>query len=64
MKHEIKEREIQLSNGDIHNRDLISAFNIMHCLGTEKKNIKTFDIENMKRNYETFYKLEKETILR
>lgn len=64
VKHEIKEREIQLSNGDIHNRDLISAFNIMHCLGTEKKNIKTFDTENMKRNYETFYKLEKESILR
>lgn len=57
-KHELKERNVTLSNNNVHLRDTIAAFNIQHF----DSNKLEYDVDNMKRDYEIFVKLEKEEI--
>ena len=62
-KHELKERNVTLSNGDTHQRDMLAAFNLQHLkyYETEKKQ---YDTEAMAADYERFCQLEQEEILR
>lgn len=62
-KHELKERSITLSNGDTHQRDMLSAFNLQH-LKYDEKELKQYDKEGMKDHYKQFCKMEKEEIER
>ena len=62
-KHELKERSITLSNGDIHQRDMLAAFNLQH-LKYDDKEKKQYDTEAMKEHYERFCELEQEEIQR
>ncbi len=62
-KHELKERNVTLSNGDIHQRDMLAAFNLQHLRYDEKEK-KQYDVEAMKEHYERFCKLEQEEIMR
>ena len=57
VKHDIKEREIALSNGNIHQRDLIAAFNLQHI---DYSKDRTYHIEAMEKDYPIFCKLEKD----
>lgn len=64
-EHSTSERTITLSNGRVHDRDLLAAFNIKHVL-KEKiiaqkkigKSIENFDNKSMAAEYEQFCKLE------
>ena len=62
-KHELKERNVTLSNGDIHQRDMLAAFNLQHLKLDEAKT-KQYDTEAMAADYDRFCKLEREEILR
>ena len=62
-KHELKERNITLSNGDTHQRDMLAAFNLQH-LQYDEKDDKQYDTEAMTADYERFCQLEQEEILR
>ena len=64
-QHKLNVRNIQLSNGNIHLRDTLAAFNIMHCKNIEKnKSQLNYDIEQMFNDYNNFLLLEKEEIRR
>lgn len=62
-KHELKERNVTLSNGDTHQRDMLAAFNLQHLKYDEKEK-KQYDTEAMTRHYERFCELEQAEILR
>ncbi len=62
-KHELKERSITLSNGDVHQRDMLAAFNLQH-LKYDEDDLKQYDRDAMKRDYERFCQLEREEIER
>ena len=62
-KHELKERNVTLSNGDTHQRDMLAAFNLQH-LKYDAKEKKQYDKEAMKAHYEHFCELEQEEIQR
>ena len=62
-KHELKERNVTLSNGDTHQRDMLAAFNLQHLKLDEEKP-KQYDTEAMAADYERFCQLEQEEILR
>lgn len=62
-KHELKERNVTLSNGDTHQRDMLAAFNLQH-LKHEDGELKQYDREGMKHDYERFCQLEREEIER
>ena len=62
-KHELKERNITLSNGDTHQRDMLAAFNLQH-LKYDEKEMKRYDTEAMAADYERFCQLEREEIQR
>lgn len=58
-KHELNERNVTLSNGDTHQRDMFAAFNLQYLKGE-----KQYDTEAMKLHYKRFCKLEQEEIMR
>lgn len=60
-EHKLDERRITLSNGDTHQRDLLSAFNLQH-VSTEDGELKKYNIEQMKDDYPVFCKLEREEL--
>ena len=62
-QHELKERRITLSNGDIHQRDLLAAFNLQH-LRPDSEELKDYDVEAMKKDYPVFCRLEREEMER
>ena len=62
-KHELKERNVTLSNGDTHQRDMLAAFNLQHLKLDEAKT-KQYDTEAMNADYDRFCQLEREEILR
>lgn len=62
-KHELKERNVTLSNGDTHQRDMLAAFNLQH-LKLDEAETKQYDTEAMAADYERFCQLEQEEILR
>ena len=63
IKHELKERNVTLSNGDTHQRDMLAAFNLQHLKLDEAKT-KQYDTEAMTADYERFCQLEQEEIQR
>ncbi len=62
-KHELKERNVTLSNGDTHQRDMLAAFNLQH-LKYDEAETKQYDTEAMAADYERFCQLELEEIQR
>lgn len=62
-KHELKERSVTLSNGDIHQRDMLAAFNLQHLKYDETEK-KKYNRKAMEQHYERFCELEKEEIRR
>ena len=62
-KHELKERNVTLSNGDTHQRDMLAAFNLQHLKYNDKQN-KQYDVDAMKEHYERFCEMEQEEIKR
>ena len=62
-EHDRSERAITLSNGDIHQRDMLAAFNLQHLKLDEAKT-KQYDTEAMAADYERFCQLEQEEIQR
>ena len=57
-KHELNERTVTLSNGNTHQRDMLSAFNLQHLrVGSEE--LKDYDTEQMEIDYPIFCRLEK-----
>jgi hypothetical protein len=62
-KHELQERNITLSNGDTHQRDMLAAFNLQHLKYDEAEK-KQYDREAMSKHYERFCELEQAEILR
>lgn len=52
IKHELNERFIELSNNDIIQRDLHSAFNLKYIL--QNKDEYSYDVENMFEDYDNF----------
>ena len=62
-KHKLNERAITLSNGDIHQRDMLAAFNLQHLKYNEPE-AKQYDTKAMAVDYEHFCQLEQEEILR
>ena len=62
-KHELKDRNITLSNGDSHQRDMLAAFNLQHLKLDEAKT-KQYDTEAMAADYDRFCQLEQEEIMR
>ena len=62
-KHELKERNVTLSNGDTHQRDMFAAFNLQHLKLDEAKT-KQYDTEAMNADYDRFCQLEQEEIMR
>ena len=58
VEHKLNERKITLSNGNTHQRDLLAAFNLQH-LRYYDENLKSYNIEDMKKDYPIFCKLEK-----
>lgn len=63
-KHSLSTRRIKLSNGNIHLRDTIAAFNIMHCIGKTKEKELAYDIDEMINDYGNFIALESSEIER
>lgn len=62
-KHELKERNVTLSNGDTHQRDMFAAFNLQH-LKYDETEAKQYDTKAMAADYERFCQLEQEEIQR
>ena len=62
-KHELKERSVTLSNGDIHQRDMLAAFNLQHLKYNEAEK-KQYDRKAMAQHYDRFCELEQEEIQR
>ena len=62
-KHELTERNVTLSNGDTHQRDMLAAFNLQHLQLDEGKT-KQYDTEAMAADYERFCQMEQEEIQR
>ena len=62
-KHELKERNVTLSNGDTHQRDMLAAFNLQH-LKYDEAEAKQYDTKAMAADYERFCHLEQEEIQR
>ncbi len=62
-KHELKERNVTLSNGDTHQRDMLAAFNLQHLKYDEAEK-KQYDTEAMANDYDRFCQLEREEIMR
>ena len=62
-KHELNERNVTLSNGDTHQRDMLAAFNLQH-LKYDAEESKQYDVEAMKEDYERFCQLEKAEVMR
>ena len=62
-KHELKERNVTLSNGNTHQRDMLAAFNLQH-LKFDEAEAKQYDTEAMAADYERFCQLEQEEIQR
>ena len=62
-KHELQERNVTLSNGDTHQRDMLAAFNLQHLKYDEAEK-KQYDREAMSKHYERFCELEQAEILR
>ena len=63
--HKLNVRNIQLSNGNIHLRDTLAAFNIMHCQNVEKSKTQlNYNVEQMFKDYDNFFNLEKQEIRR
>ena len=62
-KHELKERNVTLSNGYTHQRDMLAAFNLQHLKLDEAKT-KQYDTEAMATDYVRFCQLEQEEIKR
>ena len=64
-KHDLNVRRVRLANGDIHQRDMLAAFNLQHLLydGCEK-NKDNYDINGMYYDYEAFTKMETEELNR
>ena len=62
-KHELKERNVTLSNGDTHQRDMLAAFNLQH-LKYDEKETKQYDTEAIAADYKRFCQLEQEEIQR
>ena len=56
--HKLKERNITLSNGNTHQRDLLAAFNLQH-IDYNNKDVKQYFVENMERDYPIFCTLER-----
>lgn len=57
--HGLGVRRIQLSNGNIHQRDMLAAFNLQHLLIDGcKKDKDNYDVKGMIYDYENFYKME------
>ena len=62
-KHELNERNVTLSNGDTHQRDMLAAFNLQH-LKYDAKESKQYDVEAMNKDYDRFCQLEEAEIMR
>ena len=62
-KHELKERNVTLSNGNTHQRDMLAAFNLQHLKYNEAET-KQYDTEAMAADYKRFCQLEQEEIQR
>ena len=62
-KHELKERNVTLSNGNTHQRDMLAAFNLQHLKYNEPE-AKQYDTEAMAADYKRFCQLEQEEIQR
>lgn len=60
-EHKLSERQITLSNGDTHQRDLLAAFNLQH-LEIDDKELKKYDRKAMEDDYATFCLLEREEL--
>lgn len=64
-KHDLNVRRVRLSNGDIHQRDMLAAFNLQHLLyDGREKNKDNYDINRMHYDYEAFTKMETEELNR
>lgn len=63
-KHSLGTRQIKLSNGNVHLRDTLAAFNIMHCIGKNEQKELSYDINEMIQNYGNFIALENNEIER
>lgn len=64
-KREGNERTVVLSNGNVHTRDAIAAFNIKHRIDDNKKHDKTaenYNIDAMKKDYNSFVVAEQNEI--
>ena len=61
VKHDLKARSITLSDGVTHQRDMLSAFNLQH-LDLTSEQLKEYDIESMKKDYDHFIELEQNAI--
>ena len=55
----MNERQITLSNGNTHQRDMLAAFNLQHIDLTNEE-YKQYNINEMKTDYPIYCKLEKE----
>lgn len=60
-KHELDERGVTLSNGDTHQRDMLSAFNLQHLI-YDAKELKQYDQQQMEIHYPRFCELEQQEI--
>lgn len=58
-KHELNERTVTLSDGRVHQRDMLAAFNLQH-LRTDST--KEYDVEQMEADYPVFCNLEEKGI--
>ena len=58
VEHGLSERKITLSNGNVHQRDMIAAYNLQH-LNYNSEELKDYNIEDMKKDYPIFCELEK-----
>lgn len=62
-KHELEERDVRLSNGDTHQRDMLAAFNLQHLMCAANE-VKQYDQEQMHSHYHQFCELEQAEIMR
>lgn len=58
-EHGLNERQITLSNGNIHQRDMLAAFNLQHIDLTNEE-YKQYNVNEMELDYPIYCKLEKE----
>lgn len=60
-EHGLSERQITLSNGNTHQRDMLAAFNLQHIdLTTDE--YKKYNIEDMARDYPIYCKMEEKEV--